>query len=54
MTKHLQSRRRRLSPQAVTNLDWHNAMSKLALDINERIDAAADIRRLRRALDEQR
>jgi metallo-beta-lactamase family protein len=36
-------------------------MSKLVLDINERIDAAADerargviIRRLRRALDEQR
>ena len=53
--------RRRLAPQAVTNLDWHNEMSKLILDINERIDAAADerargviIRRLRRALDEQR
>ena len=54
-------RRRRLAPQAVTNLDWHNEMSRLILDINERIDAAADerargviIRRLRRALDEQR
>ena len=54
-------RRRRLAPQAVTNLDWHNEMSKLVLHINERIDAAADerargviIRRLRRALDEQR
>ena len=53
--------RRRLAPQAVTNLDWHNEMSKLVLDINERIDAAADerargviIRRLRRALVEQR
>ena len=40
-------------------LDWHNDMSKLILDINERIDAAADdrargviIRKLRRALDE--
>jgi metallo-beta-lactamase family protein len=54
-------RRRRLAPQAVINLDWHNEMSRLILDINERIDAAADerargviIRRLRRALDEQR
>jgi metallo-beta-lactamase family protein len=52
-------RRRRLTPQAVTNLDWHNEMSKLILDINDRIDAAADeraraviIRRLRRSLDE--
>lgn len=51
--------RRRLAPQAVTNLDWHNEMSKLILDINDRIDAAADeraraviIRRLRRSLDE--
>jgi len=51
--------RRRLPPQAVTNLDWHNDMSKLILDINERIDAAVDeraraviIRKLRRALDE--
>jgi metallo-beta-lactamase family protein len=52
-------RRRRLTPQAVSNLDWHNEMSKLILDINDRIDAAADeraraviIRRLRRSLDE--
>ena len=36
--------RRRLTPQAVTHLDWHNDMSKLILDINERIDAAADER----------
>ena len=50
--------RRRLAPEAVVALDWHNAMSKLILDINERIDAVADdrargviIRRLRRALD---
>jgi metallo-beta-lactamase family protein len=54
------SHRRRLSPEAVVGLDWHNDMSKLILDINDRIDAAADdrargviIRRLRRALDPQ-
>ena len=52
------SHRRRLAPEAVVALDWHNDMSKLILDINERIDAAADdrargviIRRLRRALE---
>ena len=50
--------RRRLAPEAVVNLDWHNDMSKLILDINERIEAVADdrargviIRRLRRALE---
>jgi metallo-beta-lactamase family protein len=53
------SRRRRLAPQAVTHLDWHNDMSKLILDINDRIDSAPDdrargvvLRRLRRALEE--
>ena len=53
------SHRRRLAPEAVVTLDWHNDMSKLILDINDRIEAAADdrargviIRRLRRALDE--
>jgi metallo-beta-lactamase family protein len=52
------SRRRRLAPEAVVSLDWHNEMSKLILDINERIERAADdrsrgviIRKLRRALD---
>lgn len=52
-------RRRRLAPEAVVRLDWHNEMSKLLLDINDRIEAAADdrsraviIRRLRRSLDE--
>ncbi len=52
------SRRRRLAPEAVVALDWHNDMSKLVLDINERIAAAADdrargiiVRRLRRALE---
>ena len=51
--------RRRLSPEAVTRLDWHNEMSELMLDINDRVAAAADdrargviIRRLRRALEE--
>ena len=54
------SHRRRLAPEAVVNLDWHNDMSKLILDINDRIEAAADdrargviVRRLRRALDAQ-
>ncbi len=53
-------RRRRLTPDAVVKLDWHNDMSKLILDINEKIDDAADdrargviIRRLRRALDDE-
>ena len=52
------ARRRRLTPEAVTHLDWHNEMSKLVLDINDQIEAAADdrargviIRRLRRALE---
>jgi metallo-beta-lactamase family protein len=52
--------RRRLAPEAVTRLDWHNEMSELMLDINDRVAAAADdrargviIRRLRRALLEE-
>ena len=52
--------RRRLAPEAVVNLDWHNDMSKLILDINDAIEAAADdrargviIRRLQRALEGQ-
>ncbi len=51
--------RRRLAPEAVTQLDWHNAMSELMLDINDKVGLAADdrargviIRRLRRALQE--
>lgn len=54
------SRRRRLAPEAVINLDWHNEMSKLILAINDAVDAAADdrargviIRKLRRALQAQ-
>ena len=40
--------RRRLEPEAVVNLDWHNDMSELILDINEAIEAAADDTRPRR------
>jgi metallo-beta-lactamase family protein len=52
--------RRRLTPEAVVSLDWHNDMSKLILDINDEIERAADdrargivIRRLRRALEDK-
>lgn len=48
---------RRLDPGKLAHLDWHNDVSKLFLDINERLEKAADdkargvvIRRLRRAL----
>lgn len=51
-------KRRRLAPESVTRLDWHNDMSKLLIDINEAMEKAADdrargvvIRRLRRALE---
>jgi metallo-beta-lactamase family protein len=54
------ARRRRLAPEAVVELDWHNDMSKLILEISDQIDTAADdraraviIRRLRRALQAQ-
>jgi metallo-beta-lactamase family protein len=53
--------RRRLAPEAVVALDWHNDMSNLILDINDRIEGAADdrargviIRSLRRALEAER
>jgi len=53
-------RGRRLAPESVVALDWHNDMSKLVLDINDQIEAAADdrarrviIRRLRRALESE-
>ena len=53
--------RRRLAPEAVVNLDWHNDMSKLILDIDDAMQAAANdrargvvIRRLRRALEEKK
>ena len=50
---------RRLAPEKVAHLDWHNDLSKLLLDINDGIGGQADengrarmIRRLRRALEE--
>ena len=48
----------RLRPEKIARLDWHNDLSKLLLDVNEAVSAAADersraavIRRMRRALD---
>ena len=50
---------RRLRPEKVARLDWHNDLSKLLLDINEAVGAAADergraavIRRMRKALED--
>ena len=52
--------RRRLTPEAVTHLDWHNDMPNLMLAINDKLDKAADdrargiiIRRLKRALEDR-
>jgi metallo-beta-lactamase family protein len=49
----------RLAPEQVARLDWHNDVSRLILDINDALAAAADersrdilIRRLRQALDD--
>ncbi len=49
----------RLHPQAVANLDWHNDVTKLFLDLNAALHIAGDdknratlIRQIRRALDE--
>jgi metallo-beta-lactamase family protein len=49
---------RRLRPEIIARLDWHNDLSKLLLDVNEAVSAAADergraaiIRRMRRALE---
>jgi metallo-beta-lactamase family protein len=49
---------RRLRPEMVGHLDWHNDLSKLWLDVSEQLDKAADdrarnviIRRLHRALE---
>ena len=49
---------RRLAPEKVAHLDWHNDLSKLLLDINDEMGKQADeqgrakmIRRLRRALE---
>jgi metallo-beta-lactamase family protein len=56
-TPQANAHRRRLAPEAVTRLDWHNDLSRLMLDISDRLEAAADdrargviIRRLQRAL----
>ena len=50
---------RRLKPEKIGRLDWHNDLSKLLLDVTAAVDAAADdrgraaiIRRMRRALDD--
>ncbi|ANT49930.1 MBL fold metallo-hydrolase [Mesorhizobium amorphae] len=49
---------RRLKPEKIARLDWHNDLSKLLLDVTEAVNTAADergraaiIRRMRRALD---
>jgi len=54
------SHRRRLAPEAVVALDWHNDLSRLILDITDRLDAAADdrargviLRRLKKTLEEE-
>ncbi|WP_375204257.1 MBL fold metallo-hydrolase [Hyphococcus sp.] len=51
---------RRLGQAGVVNLDWHNDLAKLSLDIREALEDAADerarnviLRRLRRALEEE-
>lgn len=50
--------KRRIEPEKVARLDWHNDLSKLLLDISEAVEGEADergraavIRRLRRALE---
>ena len=52
--------RRRVDPGVVGKLDWHNDLTRLILDINETVAAAADektrgviLRRLQRALDDR-
>jgi metallo-beta-lactamase family protein len=49
---------RRLAPEKVARLDWHNELSKLLLDVGEAVNQQADergraaiIRRLKRALE---
>jgi metallo-beta-lactamase family protein len=50
---------RRLPPEAVGRLDWHNDLAQFSLDLREVLDQAADdrrrnviLRRIRRALEE--
>lgn len=52
------SRPRRIAPDHIGRLDWHNDFSKLLLDIHDAVDRAADerargllLRKLRRALE---
>jgi metallo-beta-lactamase family protein len=52
------NRPRRLKPDKVARLDWHNDLSKLLIEVTDQVNTAADersraaiIRRLRRALD---
>ena len=51
---------RRLGRDTAIDLDWHNDLAKLSLDIRETLEGAADersrnviLRRLRRALEEE-
>jgi metallo-beta-lactamase family protein len=51
---------RRLKPEKVARLDWHNDLSKLLIEVTDQVNTAADersraamIRHLRRALEEQ-
>lgn len=51
------NRPRRLKPERVARLDWHNDLSKLLIEVTDQVNSAADersraaiIRRLRRAL----
>lgn len=51
--------RPRIAPESVARLDWHNDLTKLVLDINDRVGAQAGekaraklIRKLRRALEQ--
>jgi metallo-beta-lactamase family protein len=50
---------RRLKPEKVARLDWHNDLSKLLIDVADRVNSAADergraviIRRLRQAIED--
>ncbi len=52
------NRPRRLKPEKVARLDWHNDLSKLLIEVTDQVNTAADersraaiIRRLRRALE---
>jgi len=54
------NRPRRLKPEKVARLDWHNDLSKLLIEVSDHVSTAVDersraamIRRLRRALEDQ-